>query len=433
LKILIVGSGGRENAIAWKTFFSPSFQNSGSKMYCAPGSPGTSAYAESVNIKADDIQTLLEFALTEKIDFTIVGPEVPLALGITDLFEKNGLKIFGPSQNAARIESSKIFTKDLMKKHGVPTAAYSVFTKQNISEFGAFASSSNYPLVIKADGLAAGKGVVIAETREEALRTAKEFTEDSIFGSSGWSFVAEEFLQGSEASIFIITDGDDYVILPSSQDHKRILDGDKGKNTGGMGAYAPVNTLVTEDVLYKVKEKVISPVLEGLKQEGSKFKGCLYCGLMISPGGEPYVIEFNCRFGDPETQAVLPLIESDFLELLLASAGGRIKDYSLSCGSLYSCCIVMASEGYPDEYEKGKQITGLDKISEGCLVFHSGTAYGSNKNILTSGGRVLSVVCTGETLEEAVKKAYENAAEIKFDNRYYRKDIAYRALKEQFN
>lgn len=430
MKVLIVGNGGRENAIARSISLSPSFQKSGSKLYCAPGSPGTAAYAESVDIKADDIETLLEFSLTEKIDFTVVGPEVPLALGITDLFEKNGLKVFGPSQNAARIESSKIFTKDLMKKHGVPTAAYNVFTKENISEFERFAASSNYPLVLKADGLAAGKGVVIAESKEEALRTAKEFTEDNIFGSSGWSFVAEEFLRGSEASIFIITDGDNYVILPPSQDHKRILDGDKGKNTGGMGAYAPVNTLVTEDVLCKVKERVIDPVLKGLKEEGSKFKGCLYCGLMISPEGEPYVIEFNCRFGDPETQAVLPLIESDFLELLLASAEGRIANYDLKCGDKYTCCIVMASEGYPDSYEKGKVISGLDDVSEGCLVFHSGTAFDADKNVITNGGRVLSVVCAGSTLEEAVKKAYESAAGIEFDNRYYRKDIAHRALKE---
>ena len=424
MKVLVIGSGGREHVISWKLKQSPLI----AKLYCAPGNAGTSDSAENVNIKADDIDGLLKFVSENNIDFTVVGPEVPLEKGIVDLFSANGHKIFGPSKAAARLENSKSFSKDFMKRHGIPTAAYNVFSADESSKAKKCLDEASYPLVIKADGLAAGKGVIICSSHDEASAAIEDILESKVFGSAGSSIVVEEFLQGQEASIFAICDGNSYVVLPSSQDHKKIGENETGKNTGGMGSYAPAAKVVTPEVLEKVKKRIIEPVLENMKKEGSEFKGCLYCGLMIDKNGDPFVIEFNTRFGDPETQAVLPLIKSDLLEMFMASESGSIDKYKLETDIGDTCCIVLASGGYPDSFETGKKITGLDMISGDCLVFHAGTKI-VNGDVVSSGGRVLNVVGYSKNgLNEAINIAYDNAGKIEFENKYFRKDIAQKGL-----
>jgi len=423
LNILLIGNGGRENAIAWKICNSESYINSNSTLYCSNGNPGLNNFAEPVNLKPTQFKELIQFCTDKHIELTIVGPEIPLSLGIVNEFEKNGLKIFGPSKEAAEIESSKVFSKELMTENNIPTAKFKKFSKYKIPEAEKFFEDCSYPVVIKADGLAAGKGVIIAEDKHKAISTLIDLTEREIFGDSGFNFIAEEFLSGEEVSVFVITDGDDYVILPYSQDHKKIGERDTGNNTGGMGAVAPVLKFMTDDLQSKIKSKIIEPVLKALKADGRKFKGCLYCGLMIVDN-EPYVIEFNCRFGDPETQAVLPLIKSDFLEMLMASAEERMSGYKLETNDKFSCCVVMSSGGYPGDYETGKIITGTVTDSESVLVFHSGTKKSDNGEILTNGGRVLSVTgVSGDSLEKAVETAYQKVSEIDFENKYYRKDI----------
>jgi phosphoribosylamine---glycine ligase len=432
MKILIIGSGGRENAIAYKIFHSDSFRNSGSKLYCTVSNPGISAYARSIDIKPSEIEKLINFCEENKIDFTVVGPEIPLASGIVNEFTKNNLKIFGPSKEAAEIETSKIFSKNLMIKYSIPTARYKSFGPDNHNDCFEFAEEIGFPCVIKTDGLAAGKGVVIAEDKAQLKTSVKEFTQTRIFGESGVNFVLEEFLKGFELSIFAITDGMDYVILPTAQDHKKIGEGDTGKNTGGMGAYSPANFLCDDDLMVKIESKIILPVLKAMKKENRLYKGCLYCGLMVSldkdGNKEPFVIEFNCRFGDPETQAVLPLIKSDFLQLLISSSDGKVKEYEIETYNEFACCVVLASKGYPDAFESGKIISGLDKVDSDCLIFHSGTKAEGEK-ILTGGGRVLSVVCKGNTLQDAVSKCYKNAELINFENKYLRRDIALKGLR----
>lgn len=424
MKVLVIGSGGREHAIAWKLKQSLLV----TKLCCAPGNAGIVDSAENVNIKADDIDGLLKFVTENKIDFTVVGPEVPLEKGIVDVFSSEGHKIFGPSKAAARLENSKSFSKDFMKRHGIPTAAYNVFSADESIKAKECLAEAAYPLVIKADGLAAGKGVIICSTQEEASAAISDILESKVFGSAGSSIVVEEFLEGREASIFAICDGSSYVVLPSSQDHKKIGENETGKNTGGMGSYSPAANVVTPEVLEKVKKRIIEPVLENMKNEGSEFKGCLYCGLMIDKQGDPFVIEFNTRFGDPETQAVLPLIKSDLLEIFMASESGSINNYRLEAGDGYTCCIVLASGGYPDSYETGKKITGLNSIGKDCLVFHAGTK-NENGDVVSSGGRVLNVVgYSKSSLKEAISIAYENAAKINFENKYFRKDIAQKGL-----
>ena len=424
MKVLVIGSGGREHAIAWKLKQSPLVD----KLYIAPGNAGTSDCAENVNIKADDIDGLLKFVTESRIDFTVVGPEVPLEKGIVDLFIANGLKVFGPSKAAARLENSKSFSKDFMKRHGVPTAAYNVFSADESSKAKECLAEAKYPLVIKADGLAAGKGVIICSSHDEATAAIEDILESKVFGSAGSSIVVEEFLEGQEASIFAVSDGKNYVVLPSSQDHKKIGENETGKNTGGMGSYSPAAKVVTPEVLEKVKKRIIEPVLENMKKEGSEFKGCLYCGLMIDKQGDPFVIEFNTRFGDPETQAVLPLVKSDLLEMFMASESGNIDKYKLETDNGYTCCIVLASGGYPDSFETGKKITGLENIGNDCLVFHAGTKE-QNGEVVSSGGRVLNVVGYSNTgLKEAIDIAYSNAEKIDFDSKYFRKDIAQKGL-----
>jgi len=429
MKILLIGNGGRESAIAWKIFYSKSFKDSGSKLYNTLGNPGIDKFAESVEINPSDISSLKKFSVEEKIDFTVVGPEVPLSKGIVDEFEKNDLKIFGPSKKAAEIESSKIFAKDLMFRNNIPTAKYRSFSKDELGEVQKYLKDLSYPIVFKADGLAAGKGVIIAHDLIEIEQTIKEFSEGSSLNNEGFKFIIEEYLEGEEVSVFAITDGDDYLMLPFSQDHKKVFEGEKGKNTGGMGAIAPVKKFENEYLMEKIKSKIIEPVLRAMKAEGRVYKGCLYCGLMIV-NDEPVIIEFNSRFGDPETQAVLPLIKSDFLEMLLASAEGSINNYCLEVSDEYTCCVVLASKGYPDKFNVGEEIKGLENVLKNCLIFHSGTRFDKErKNILSTGGRVLSVVgVSKKSLEDAANIAYENVERINFENKYFRKDIGFRQI-----
>lgn len=432
MKILLTGNGGRENAIAWKIFNSDSFKRASGKLFAADGNPGISGFAEIVKIKPADIKSLVEFSKKEKIDFIVTGSEIPLSLGITDEFEKNGFKIFGPSKAAAEIETSKVFAKGLMEDNGIPTAKYRMFTSDEFESASDFLNSCSYPVVFKADGLAAGKGVIIAKDFAESIEAVKNFCEGRILKDSGSKFILEEFIAGEEISVFAVTDGGDYVILPFSQDHKREAEGETGRNTGGMGAVAPVEKYMTDEMTQKIKSRIIDPVLKAMKKLGREFKGCLYCGLIISEN-EPYVIEFNCRFGDPETQSVLPLIKSDFLELLISSAEKNIRNYKLEINNEYSCCVVLASGGYPGKYETGKIVSGIENTGNDCIVFHSGTEFsGENKTLITNGGRVISVVGVSEnSLNEAVKIAYDNSAKINFENKYFRKDIGFRQIKNQ--
>lgn len=424
MNILVIGNGGREHAIIWKLKQSPLVTG----IYCTIGNAGICRTADCINIKPEDTYALLKFAKENNIDFTVVGPEIPLSLGIVDIFISEGLKIFGPSKNAALLESSKTFAKDFMQRHNIPTAEFRKFSFKQKQEALDYLYSVKYPVVIKADGLAAGKGVIISENEHDAEKTIHEIFDDKIFGGAGNNIVIEDFLLGSEASVFAVSDGTDYLVLPPAQDHKKINDGEKGKNTGGMGSFAPADRIVTGEVMKKVKERIIEPVLKNMKKEGNEYKGCLYCGLMIDKNNDPYVIEFNVRFGDPETQVVLPKIESDFLEMLAASAEGNIRDYKLNINNNNYCSVVLASKGYPDKYESKKEITGLDEVDDNCLVFHAGTKYEDGK-ILSSGGRVLNVVGVSQNnLKDAIDNAYSNLALINFENKYYRTDIAKKGL-----
>lgn len=424
MKVLVIGNGGREHTIIWKLKQS----RKASKIYCTIGNAGINKIAEAVNIKADDVDSLLKFAKENKIDFTVVGPEVPLSLGVVDRFETEGLKIFGPTQYAAQLETSKVFAKEFMQKHNISTARFEKFSSGDKKIALGFLAASNYPVVIKADGLAAGKGVVICDDEKSASQTITDFFDNRVFGSAGENIVIEEFLKGQEASVFAVCDGKDYVVLPPAQDHKKILDGEKGKNTGGMGSFAPAKKIVSEETLVKVKAKIIEPVIENMRKDGHEFKGCLYCGLMIDNAGDPSVVEFNVRFGDPEAQVVLPLVETDFLDLLLASSEGNIKSYKLKTANDFYCSVVLASGGYPDKYEKGKEITGLENVASDCIIFHAGTKTTDGK-VLSSGGRVLNVVGKSSTsLKEAIDTAYRNADIINFENKYFRKDIGQKGL-----
>ncbi len=425
MKVLVVGGGGREHALVWKISQSKSVE----KIFCAPGNAGIAEIAEIVPIKSDDLNSLLKFALEHKIDLTIVGPELPLSLGIVDLFESNGLKIFGPRKNAAEIESSKVFAKNFMKKYGIPTANYETFTCDETEKAKKFILGLSPPIVIKADGLAGGKGVTICRNTEEALKTIDLYFSKKIFGSAGEKIVIEEFLEGEEASVFAITDGDDFITLAPAQDYKRALDNDEGKNTGGMGSYAPT-PIIDETTLEKIKTQIIKPTIQGLKNEGREFKGCLYCGLMLTSNG-PKVLEFNCRFGDPETQVVLPLFEDDIIDVFLKSIDGGIKDLNYTIKKATSVCVVLASAGYPDDYEVDKEIHGLDEVKEmkDIILFHAGTKKVNGK-ILTSGGRVIGVTAIGgeNDFEGTIKKVYSAVEKIKFDGMHYRKDIGKKAL-----
>jgi len=420
MKILVIGSGGREHALAWKIKQSPIVR----EIYCVPGNAGIAALAEIVPISANDIDGILEFAKKKSIDLTVVGPEQPLTDGIVDLFEAHGLKIFGPSKLAAELEGSKVFAKQFMRKHHIPTAEFRSFSAAERFDAERYVNEIPVPIVIKADGLAAGKGVSICDTKEQALEALDQMFAKKIFGDAGTNIVIEEFLAGEEASVFALTDGKEFVVLSSAQDHKRILDGDRGKNTGGMGAYAPA-PIVTEEILQKVKRDIIRQTLLGMAKDGRPYKGCLYVGLMITETG-PKVIEFNCRFGDPETQVVLPLLDEDLVRIMFEAASGKLSTTKAILKDTSSVCVVIASGGYPGNYETDKQIFGLEAAAseKDVVVFHAGTKY--NKDIIvTSGGRVLGVTAIGEqlNLERTIDKAYRAVEKITFDGAYYRSDI----------
>lgn len=424
MKVFIIGNGGREHAIAEKISNSQSFYKG--ILYFTRPNAGMETLGHGVDIKPSDLNLLLKFAIEKGIDFTVVGPEQPLALGITDLFRSNGLKIFGPGSTAAMIESSKIFAKELMKEAGIPTADFRAFGKESFNEALNYIRHLSHPVVIKADGLAAGKGVVISESEPESLRYIDSLVSQKVHSVAGERFIVESFLRGEEISVFAVTDGLDYIVLPVAQDHKRIGENDIGPNTGGMGAYTPVSKVVTAELMRKIEDRIIRKTLESLNKSGIVYKGCLYCGLLIDENNNPYVIEFNCRFGDPETQAVLQLIESDFLQLLVASENEEIKNYELVCNSKSACNVVAVSGGYPGDYEKGKRISGLDETT-GCKIFHAGTKL-SGDGVVTNGGRVLSVTATEDSLHEAIKKAYNCIEKIKFEKMYFRKDIGKKGL-----
>lgn len=425
MNVVLIGSGGREHALALALSKSKKL----SQLFILPGNPGTKQLGKNIELNVSDYQSILEFCLSQKIDLVVIGPEQPLVDGLADLLRKNNVSVFGPSKEAARIEGEKSFAKDLMNESNIPTAKYKIFQLNQKKDLLNYLLEQNYPLVIKADGIAAGKGVVIPEDLETATHTVRNFFDNSIFGPAGEKVVIEEFLSGQEVSLFIITDGDEYVLLPAAQDHKRIGDGDSGKNTGGMGAYAPA-PILTPEILDEVKSKIVEPTLQALKKKNAKYNGCLYCGLILNEDG-PKVIEFNCRFGDPETQVVLPLLEGDLLELFYSVAVGNIKKDAVNYNGGAAVCVVAASEGYPDAYEKEKLIIGIEKaISHfpDSIIYHAGTKE-KDGSLITNGGRVLGVtsVLKDNDLKKCKKIAYETLSYINFDGIYYRTDISDKA------
>jgi len=421
MKILVIGGGGREHTLVWKLKQSPRVD----KIFCAPGNGGIRELAECVTISTDDSAGLLKFVQDTAIDITVVGPEAPLVAGIVNVFWTNGLKIFGPTQKAAQIEGSKIFAKNLMKKYDIPTADYQTF--YNYEDARNYINFCSLPVVVKADGLAAGKGVIICKSLKDAHNALNSIMIEKVFGASGNGIVIEEFLQGEELSILAITDGKDFLLLPTSQDHKAIYDGDVGPNTGGMGAYAPA-PLADDAMIEQISTTIIQPTIDAMRSEDIPYTGVLYAGLMITSDG-PKVLEFNCRFGDPETQSVLPLVENDILDLIEASINGTINKHIIKTRSGYTVCIVVSSKGYPGLYEKGKEITGLNSIvsSKDEVVFHSGTVYKDGR-IVTAGGRVLCVCALRPKLNEAINSAYELVKSIHFEKAYYRTDIGKKGL-----
>lgn len=423
MKVLVIGSGGREHAIVWKLAQSKKV----TQIYSAPGNGGIAQLAECVHIPAENIDQLVAFAKAEKIDLTVVGPEQPLSMGIVDIFEGEGLKIFGPSKAAARIEASKSFAKGLMEKYNIPTARSRTFTQTG--EAIAYVRTQGAPIVVKADGLAAGKGVTVAMTVEEACAAIEDALLASRFGEAGSRVVIEDYLEGEEASVLAFTDGKVIIPMVPAQDHKRIFDGDQGPNTGGMGTYAPA-PVVTPELMEKIQRRVLTPIINAMRREGYPYKGVLYAGLMITPEKEPMVIEFNARLGDPETQVVLPLLKTDLLAVIEAILEERLDSCPIEWHDGAALCVVLSSEGYPAEYRKGDRIDGLEEAAalSDVVVFHAGTK-AADSEILTSGGRVLGVTGIGKNLQGAQAKAYQGVERIRFHGVHFRKDIGYRALK----
>ena len=417
MKIMVVGGGGREHAIIKKLKENKNIE----KIYALPGNGGIAADAECVNVGATDIAGIVDFAKNNDIDFAVVAPDDPLVLGAVDALNEIGIKCFGPKKNAAIIEGSKVFSKNLMKKYGIPTAEYEVFS--DMAKALEYLETAPIPTVIKADGLALGKGVIIANTREEAKDAVKSMMEDKVFGESGSNIVIEEFLTGPEVSVLSFTDGKVVVPMVSSMDHKRAKDNDEGLNTGGMGTVAP-NPYYNDSVAKECMEKIFIPTINAMNAEGRTFKGCLYFGLMITQNGTK-VIEYNCRFGDPETQVVLPLLDTDLFEIFEAVADERLSEIDVKFKDENACCVIMASDGYPSKYEKGYEIT-VDEDMNG-EIFIAGAVLKDGK-LLTNGGRVLGVTCTAPTLKEAIDKSYGEVTKVHFDNAYYRKDIGAKAL-----
>lgn len=418
MKLIVVGGGGREHAIIKKLKENKEVE----EIFALPGNGGIAADATCVDIGAKDIEGIVKFAVENKVDFAVVAPDDPLVLGCVDALNEAGIPAFGPNKAAAIIEGSKVFSKYLMKKYGIPTAEYEVFHEKEAAL--AYLETCAIPTVIKADGLALGKGVIIAETREAAKEAVVSMMENKIFGESGSNIVIEEFLTGPEVSVLSFTDGKIVVPMVSSMDHKRALDGDKGLNTGGMGTVAP-NPYYTKEVADRCMKEIFLPTIEAMKKEGREFRGCLYFGLMITEKG-PKVIEYNCRFGDPETQVVLPLLDSDLLEIMMATSRGELKEDIVRFADDCACCVVMASNGYPQSYEKGFEITTDEDFSG--ILYIAGAKKTENGAVLTNGGRVLGVVSRAETLKEAVAESYRQVVKVHFDNAYYRKDIGAKAL-----
>lgn len=418
MKIMVIGGGGREDAIIKKISENKNIE----KIYALPGNGGIMGEATCVDIGAEEIYKARDFAVKEKIDFAIVAPDDPLAMGAVDILEEAGIKCFGPDKSAAEIESSKVFAKNLMKKYNIPTAEYEVFSE--IDSAMEYVKTCKIPIVIKADGLAKGKGVIIAMDRDSAISAIKEIMQDKKFGDSGNEIVVEEFLEGPEVSVLSFTDGNTIVPMISSMDHKRANDGDKGPNTGGMGCIAP-NPFYTEEIAKRCHDEIFVPTIDAMNKEGRIFKGCLYFGLMITEDG-PKVIEYNCRFGDPETQVVLPLLESDLLEIMIAVREGKLSEDIVKFSKKSACCVVMASGGYPNKYEKGYEIK-IGKISDNSIVYIAGAKRKGDK-LITNGGRVLGLTAIDDTLEGAVSDAYDNIEKISFKKAYYRKDIGSKAL-----
>jgi len=422
MRILVVGGGGREHTLVWKLASSPLVD----KLFAAPGNVGMAELAECVDIKVEDLTGLADFAEKNSVDLTVVGPELPLTLGIVDEFERRDLKILGPTKSAAEIEGSKVFAKEFMKKYHIPTASFKIF--DNPEKASDFVRSSDLPLVIKADGLAAGKGAVILEDVSSALSTIRKMMVEKIFGQAGSRVVVEDFLKGEEITILAFTDGQTISPMVSSQDHKKIFDGDRGPNTGGMGAYAPT-IMVDDRMMRRIYDEILEPTVAGLAKEGRTFRGILYAGLMITDRG-PKVMEFNCRFGDPETQVILPLLKSDLAEIFLSMVDGELSLQEVEWNDNFAVCVVLASAGYPGKYERDKEISGLNRAKqmEDVLIFHAGTKKRGGR-ILTNGGRVLGVTTTDKSMEKAIQKAYSAVDKIEFEGMQYRKDIGYKAIR----
>jgi len=419
VRILIVGSGGREHAIAWALSKSDKVE----RLYCAPGNAGIAELAECVPISEDQFEPLTKFAKEQEIDLVVVGPEAPLFAGLVDVLEEAGLKAFGPRRNAAIIEGSKVFTKQLMRKYNIPTAAYESF--DNYEEALAYLRKQRAPIVVKADGLAAGKGVTVAATLEEAERALREIMVDKVFGEAGAQVVIEEFLSGQEMSILAFVDGETVRPMVPSQDHKPVYDGDKGPNTGGMGTYSPVPH-IPQSVVDEAIETILIPAARAMVQEGRPFRGVLYAGLMITEQG-PKTVEFNCRFGDPETQVVLPRLKTDLADIFMATVNGKLQEIEIEWSDEAAVCVVLASGGYPGPYEKGKPITGLDQVEQ-SVVFHAGTKLADGR-IVTNGGRLLGVTALGKDIAEARARAYADIEKIRYEGKHYRTDIALKALR----
>ena len=424
MKILLIGGGGREHALAWKLAQSPKVES----ILAAPGNPGIAELpkCECVALNLDDLEKVADFAEDNGIELTVVGPEATLVAGIADVFKRRGLSVFGPSKAAAQLEGSKAFSKELMAKYDIPTAFFKVC--EDIETAKAYVEEKGAPIVVKADGLAAGKGVVVAMTKEEALAAIDDMMGDQIFGNAGARVVLEEYMEGEEASLLAFTDGKTVVPMIAAQDHKRIFDNDEGPNTGGMGTYAPA-PVMTDVLRLKATERVLKPVVAAMAEEGTPYQGCLYAGLMIN-GDSVKVVEFNCRFGDPETQVILPLLDGDLADIMLACATGTLDEVEVAWHDKAAVCVVMASGGYPGKYENGKEITGLADANadEATVVFHAGTKAVDGK-IVTAGGRVLGVTSVDKNIRDARDRAYAAVEKVKFDQVFYRKDIAWRALK----
>ena len=417
--ILILGSGGREHAIAWSIHHDERISN----LYCSPGNAGTKLISNNIDLDILNNDDINLFVQKNNINLIIVGPEQPLENGVVDYFEKKGVKIFGPSKFASQLESSKLFARNIMEKYNIPQPAF--FESQTEEDILSVEGKLGLPLVLKADGLAAGKGVIICNDKSELFSAIDDMVDGKKFGKASLKISVEECLRGEELSVFAICDGEHYKIINSAQDHKRIYDNDKGPNTGGMGAYAPT-PIFTEELRYKVEQKILQPILKAMSDLGSPFKGFLYVGLMIDDG-EPYVIEFNVRLGDPEAQVIIPLIESSFLDMILSSINGTIQNYDIKLKDEYATTVVLAADGYPESYKKGMKITGLSDL-ENNIVFHAGTKL-ENNNFLTNGGRVINVVGIDSKLKKSILKAYALIDKINFDGKYFRKDIGKKAFK----